>query len=196
MDTEGGKWTVIQRRINGSVDFYLNWTDYVSGFGNLDGEFWYGLENIHSLTTNDDVELRIELGYGDTPSVIWTYQLFNVGGADTNYKLTIGEGQGTAGSRDSLAYHNGKPFTTRDRDNDDYSRNCATIYGGAWWYQSCHNSNLNGKYQAHTPEDGGDFSAGANRLTWYESSGWAHYNKVQMKVRPKRCTTAAPSTCN
>ena len=81
LDTEGGKWTVIQRRINGSVDFYLNWTDYVSGFGNLDGEFWYEL-NIHSLMTNDDVELHIELGNGDTPSIIQTYQLFKVGGPE------------------------------------------------------------------------------------------------------------------
>ena len=52
MTSDGGKWTVIQRRINGSVDFYLNWTDYVNGFGDLEGEFWYGLENIHCLTAS------------------------------------------------------------------------------------------------------------------------------------------------
>ena len=40
MTSDGGKWMVIQRRINGSVDFYLNWTDYVNGFGDLEGEFW------------------------------------------------------------------------------------------------------------------------------------------------------------
>ena len=51
MTSDGGKWMVIQRRINGSVDFYLDWTDYVNGFGDLEGEFWYGLENIHCLTT-------------------------------------------------------------------------------------------------------------------------------------------------
>ena len=49
MTSDGGKWMVIQHRINGSVDFYLNWTDYVNGFGDLEGEFWYGLENIHHL---------------------------------------------------------------------------------------------------------------------------------------------------
>ena len=42
MDTEGGGWLVIQRRINGSVDFYRNWTDYVYGFGDLDGSFGTG----------------------------------------------------------------------------------------------------------------------------------------------------------
>ena len=41
--------------------------DYVNGFGDLEGEFWYGLENIHCLTTQEDVELRIELGNDSTP---------------------------------------------------------------------------------------------------------------------------------
>ena len=89
METDGGKWLVIQRRINGSVNFYRNWTDYVKGFGNLEGEFWYGLDKIHCLTTRDDVELRIELGNGTEPTEVWTYQLFRVGGADTNYTLTM-----------------------------------------------------------------------------------------------------------
>ena len=91
------------------------WTDYVYGFGDLEGEFWYGLENIHCLTTREDVELRIEVGNETTPSIVWTYQLFRVGGAETNYVLTIGEGEGT-GAPDGMAYQNGSPFSTRDRD--------------------------------------------------------------------------------
>ena len=106
MDTDGGGWMVIQRRINGSVDFYRNWNDYVYGFGDLGGEFWYGLEKIHCLTTRDDVELRIELGNGTEPFEVWTYQLFKVAGAKTNYTLTIGPGQGQGGTYDSMATHN------------------------------------------------------------------------------------------
>lgn len=191
MDTEGGKWLVIQRRINGSVDFYRNWTDYVYGFGDLDGEFWYGLENIHCLTTRDAVELRIEIGNGTTPSIVWTYQLFQVGGAETNYRLTIGQSQGVGNGGDSMAYHNNRPFSTRDRDNDSGARNCATVYGGAWWYGYCFNSNLNGKYELHTPEDGGTYSEGANRLCWRNDGQYSHYTKIQMKVRPKVCTATS-----
>ena len=195
MDTDGGGWMVIQRRINGSVDFYRNWTDYVYGFGDLDEEFWYGLEKIHCLTTRDDVELRIELGNGTEPSEVWTHQLFKVAGAKTNYTLTIGPGQGEGGTHDSMAYHNQMQFSTRDCDNDRYSRNCASVYGGAWWYNGCFHSNLNGKYELHTPEDGGSFTEGANRLVWYNGSVWIHYTEVEMKIRPKNCNVNEPTTC-
>ena len=53
---------VIQRRLpNGTVNFTRDWNDYENGFGDLNGEFWYGLRNIHALTTQNDVELRIDM---------------------------------------------------------------------------------------------------------------------------------------
>ena len=198
MTSDGGKWMVIQRRINGSVDFYLDWTDYVNGFGDLEGEFWYGLENIHCLTTREDVELRIELGNGTVPSIVWTYQLFKVGGADTNYRLTIGQGTGVGGTFDAMADHNGASYTTRDRDHDTWSdANCAKVYGGAWWHKSCFSANLNGKYVLHTPEDySGSYVLSASRLSWSDGSDFQHYTKVQMKIRPKRCSSiAGEPTC-
>ena len=47
---------------------------------------------------------------------------------------------------DSLTYHNGSSFSTRDQDNDQWDDNCAVSYKGGWWYKSCHLSNLNGEY--------------------------------------------------
>ena len=58
METDGGGWIVIQRRItNGTANFYRNWEDYENGFGDLNGEFWIGLRNMHELTTKQEVEL-------------------------------------------------------------------------------------------------------------------------------------------
>ena len=182
MDTEGGGWLVIQRRINGSVDFYRNWTDYVYGFGDLDGEFWYGLEKIHCLTTRDDVELRIEIGNGTTPSIVWTYQLFRVEGAETNYRLTIGQGTGVGGTFDAMAYNNGSQFSTPDRDT---ANNCARDRMGPWWHRSCTWTNLNGRYNYHP-------SGPLYVLSWRTNGSAIHYTKVSMKIRPKNCGT----TCN
>ena len=199
MTSDGGKWMVIQRRINGSVDFYLDWTDYVNGFGDLEGEFWYGLENIHCLTTREDVELRIELGNGTVPSIVWTYQLFKVGGADTNYRLTIGQGTGVGGTYDSMAISNGAPFTTRDRDNDAWSAaNCAKVFGGAWWSKSCFQTNLNANlFMIHVPEDyNGPYSPHDNRLYWSDGSIAHYFTKAQMKIRPKRCSISEESSCS
>ena len=43
----------------------------------------YGPERIHCLITRDDVEVRFVTGNRTEPSVVWTYQLFRVDGAET-----------------------------------------------------------------------------------------------------------------
>jgi len=59
--TAGGGWTVFQKRLDGSVDFYRGWADYKNGFGKLNGEFWLGLDKINRLTkTKNRVRLDLE----------------------------------------------------------------------------------------------------------------------------------------
>ena len=97
MTTEGGGWTVFQRRMDGSVDFYLGWEDYRVGFGNLNGEFWLGNDNLHRLTANADMMLRVDLeDYGRVRKYA-EYTTFSVADADDNYRLTIAGYEGTAG---------------------------------------------------------------------------------------------------
>ena len=58
--SHGGGWTVFQRRMDGTVDFFRTWADYLKGFGDLKGEFWLGLNKIHRLTQASS-RLRVDL---------------------------------------------------------------------------------------------------------------------------------------
>ena len=59
--TAGGGWTVFQKRFDGTVDFFRTWDDYRQGFGNLNGEFWLGLDKIYRLTASSSNKLRVDL---------------------------------------------------------------------------------------------------------------------------------------
>ena len=117
METDGGGWTVFQRRMDGSVDFYLNWTDYVNGFGNTSGEYWLGLENINRLANGSvSTKLRVDMRDKNGSSAYASYSTFYIGGSTTDYTLHVSGYSGTAG--DSLTHHNLMKFTTKDNDND------------------------------------------------------------------------------
>ena len=157
------------------VNFNRTWVEYEHGFGDLNTEFWYGLKNMHCLTQRDDMELMIELKQNDGSGETWTYQTFIVDGPETNYVLQIGGGvkiEGTGG--DKMAYHNGYPFSTIDRDNDASSLNCAASEnngnGGGWWYNACVHCALTRPHN------------GIHKIFW---EGYVPH--VEMKIRPKNC---------
>ncbi|MCL4155227.1 UNVERIFIED_CONTAM: hypothetical protein GTU68_049218 [Idotea baltica] len=163
--TDGGGWTVFQHRedLLQREDFYRKYIEYRLGFGNLKGEFWLGLENIHAL--------------GDKR---WAkYEHFYIENEAGKYRLWVGAYSGDAG--DSLSYHNGAAFTTADHDEDtDSTKNCAVAYRGAWWYKTCHNSNLNGfQYK-------GKHTTSADGINWKLFRGNNYSLKsTLLKVRPR-----------
>ena len=87
--TAGGGWTVVQKRLDGSVDFYRNWTDYKQGFGNLSGEFWLGLDKIHRLTSQTNNKLRVELEDIKGNMAYAEYDTFAVADEADNYRLSV-----------------------------------------------------------------------------------------------------------
>ncbi|XP_030834179.1 microfibril-associated glycoprotein 4-like [Strongylocentrotus purpuratus] len=177
METDGGRWTVFQRRQDGSVDFSLSWSEYKHGFGNVSTEHWLGNDNIHRLSRNKTYELRIDLEDFEGQTRYATYSDFNIANETANYILAFGNYFGDAG--DSLRYQYYYPFTTWDRDNDFYEGNCASYYQGGWWYHFCHYANLNGQYLKGPT---GSYNMG---VVW---DGWRGLSyslkKTEMKLRP------------
>ena len=92
--TAGGGWTVFQKRLDGSVDFYLNWSDYQNGFGNLNGEFWLGLDKIHRLTSDNNTMLRVDLEDFEGNTAYAEYNMFGVMSEIDQYKLILGSYEG------------------------------------------------------------------------------------------------------
>ena len=93
--TPGMGWTILQRREDGSEDFYRNWTDYKTGFGNLSGEFWLGLDKIHRLSASGQNVLRVDLETFEDETAYAIYELFSVGNENEAYILNVGKYSGT-----------------------------------------------------------------------------------------------------
>ena len=92
--TAGGGWTVFQKRLDGSVDFYLNWSDYKHGFGNLNGELWLGLDKIHRLTPDNNNMLHVDLEDFEGNTAYAEYNTFGVMSENDKYKLILGSYSG------------------------------------------------------------------------------------------------------
>uniref|UniRef100_A0A8D3AIW5 Zmp:0000000846 n=1 Tax=Scophthalmus maximus TaxID=52904 RepID=A0A8D3AIW5_SCOMX len=173
MTTDEGGWTVALRRQNGKLEFFRNWKNYTAGFGNMNDEFWLGLSNLHKITTSGHYELRVDLR-DKGESAYAQYDKFTIAEPRTRYKIYIGAYSGTAG--DSMTYHQGRPFSTFDNDNDIAVTNCALSYKGAFWYKNCHRVNLMGKY--------GD-SSHSKGINWFHWKGHEHSIEfAEMKFRP------------
>nr|XP_017001425.2 fibrinogen-like protein 1 [Drosophila takahashii] len=174
-------WLTIQKRFDGSENFDRPWKDYKDGFGNINGEFFIGLEKMHVMTRERPHELYIKLGMVNGSTGYAHYDDFKIGSEDELYKLkSLGIYNGTVG--DSLKYHKNMKFTTLDKDNDDAESNCAANKYGGGWYKKCSQSRLNAKFykEGHTRDKSG--------IVW---GSWHNYDYthsltfVEMMIRPK-----------
>ncbi|XP_005095222.2 fibrinogen C domain-containing protein 1 [Aplysia californica] len=167
--TDNGGWIVILRRASADVDFFRGWADYKNGFGNLRGNFWFGLEKIHQLTNQRKWELRIDMTY-EGKDYYACYNDFVLRGESENYKIFISEFSGNVS--DDMAFHNGMPFSTKDSEKNA----CASHWHGGWWYGSCHRVHLTGVWGSRV------FSKGLN---WKNLTGFYHsVSFSEMKIRP------------
>ncbi|XP_061390428.1 fibrinogen gamma chain-like [Musca vetustissima] len=170
---------VIQRRIDGSENFFRPWADYKEGFGNSSAEFFIGLDKLNKLTNTRPYELLIVMEDWENDRRYARYDQFIIGTETEKYILKeLGKYTGSAG--DSLSYSLGQKFSTKDQDNDVWSKNCAVEFTGAWWFKDCHRSNLNGRYIK-----GGKTTVFAQGVNWDPFKGFYYSLKiVEMILRP------------
>ncbi|KAH3772075.1 uncharacterized protein LOC127845156 isoform X2 [Dreissena polymorpha] len=157
METDGGGWTIFQRRFNGSVDFYRNFSDYENEFGHAAGEYWLGLKYIYEITSHRSLQLRVNISRYDGRTGYDVYGNFSLR-QGTNYTLNLGERLMSQGvdTRYTFLINGavGRDFSTYDHDVDLYPEaNCAAIVKGGWWYSACfYYMNLNGLYSPETDD--------------------------------------------
>ncbi|XP_071149087.1 techylectin-5A-like [Mytilus edulis] len=175
MDTNGGGWTIIQRRVDSVVDFYRFWSDYKNGFGSVSENHWLGNDNLHILTTSRNYVVRFEMHDFNNDTAYAEYQAFKVDNEASKYRVTFTGYKGNAGN--GFEHNNGMKFTTRDRDNDLHPYHCGKGQIGAWWYNACGKSSLNGIYK---PEG---TATGAKMLYWHT---WRQttLKATEIKIRP------------
>ncbi|XP_042243076.1 ficolin-1-like [Homarus americanus] len=161
METDGGGWTVfLKRQEDKLLNFNRSWSEYKDGFGNPSGEYWLGTEYLHTITSNRDYALRLDLQAGTWQQSIWA-----------NFKVD------DEVERNCLAHSNGRFFSTYDRDQDSVLDNCALQHGGGWWYYNCQHFN---------PTTSLNASGGFN-ISCYNKDFQTVQN-LQLKIRPAMCS--------
>lgn len=122
----GGGWTVLNRRYDGSTNFYQNWKEYKEGFGKLHREFWIGNDNMHVLSFQaifqKGSEALIQLRpHGYTSGTIYTngYSHFYIGNEKSKYMMDIsGVAYNEHYAADFASYNNRMEFSAKGSYND------------------------------------------------------------------------------
>ena len=180
MTRNGGGWTTIQRRMDGSVDFYRNWQEYKQGFGNAEGEYWIGLENIHQITNYfSNVMIRISATAFDGEEALLIFEKFSIENEKNLYKLRCGtffEGNNAYSS--SWKFVCNEYFSTPDRDNDKSHMNCAEEKKSGNWFRECSWLSFNGPYSSNK-------NLGYSGLYWKDFKWAVGLKDVSLSIKIK-----------
>ncbi|XP_063066876.1 microfibril-associated glycoprotein 4-like [Engraulis encrasicolus] len=176
METDGGGWTVFQKRMDGSVNFYRSWESYKLGFGDIAAEYWLGLDNMVLLSLRRRNELRVDMEHWDGNKAHAQYSSFSVDPEQLDYTLHLGTYVGGEAG-DALKKPNGMKFSTYDKDQDTYDKNCASQFMGGFWYQRCSDANPNGLYIPDSRSPHGNV-----HVRWDTWSG-SSVKTISMKMR-------------
>ncbi|XP_024134141.1 angiopoietin-related protein 3 [Oryzias melastigma] len=186
MVSDGGL-TVIQRRLDGSVDFDESWDKYEKGFGDLEKDFWLGLQKIHSLTQQRSYILRMDLEDWREEKH-WAEYRFVLGSPSTGYTLHVSNFSGDL--QDAMTNLNGMKFSTKDGSNNNQrDSSCARNNTGGWWQSPCCESNLNGKYLWMRAKGR---SVRRKGVHWKSRTGPSYYfKKTKITLRPESTASNA-----
>ncbi|CAC5394018.1 Fibroleukin,Angiopoietin-related protein 2,Angiopoietin-1 [Mytilus coruscus] len=179
---------VIQRRLDGSTDFYRDWLDYKKGFGRVSGEYWIGNDKIFNILNGKSYSLRFDMERWSGEWRYAQYEIFKIADESEDYKLTLAGYTGTAGNamQGNFSELIGLRFSTKDRDNDAWQGgHCADYMRSGWWYANngwsdtlCTFVNPNGRYYMGTED------TLYARVYWYPwSNSYIGMRYVTMKIK-------------
>ncbi|GBM32102.1 Techylectin-5A [Araneus ventricosus] len=179
METDGGGWTVIQRRgkFANKVDFYRNWSDYKHGFGNISEEFWIGNDNIFALTNQGTCTVRFDMKSVDKEYRFATYSDFRIEDEKAGYKLHYGNYEGTAG--DGIKEIKNMEFSTKDKKYQKSNTGCPSKRLSGWWFKNCGSSNPNGLNLPDGRED-------KKYMNWRPFTKYRSLLSIEIKIRKEK----------
>ena len=169
--TDGGGWTVIQRRTDGAVDFYRTWKEYADGFGDLLQEHWIGNDKLLRITNCFMSSIRGDLKLSASEKSYFFMQNFKLTN-EKNYAMYYQNSLGPAG--DAMSNLREKGFSTKDGGENPSA--AQTRHGGWWYINSGLYANLNGKY--YTPGVMGNDAA-----YWYTWKNKKSLKETKIMIR-------------
>uniref|UniRef100_A0A3B3U807 Angiopoietin-like 3 n=1 Tax=Poecilia latipinna TaxID=48699 RepID=A0A3B3U807_9TELE len=167
-------FTVIQQRVDSTVDFDQTWEMYQKGFGNLEKDFWLGLKKMHTISQLGNYILRIDVEDWKEETH-WAEYSFSLEGPSEDYTLHVSHLAGDL--PDAMTNLTGSRFSTKDKNNDSgcsadcTTRNCT----GGWWQSACSETNLNGKYFSLRTKGR---SVRRKGIQWRPGTGPSYYLKM------------------